>query len=758
MTQLLLLVTTVFAGGDPGACRFDWLPTGGLPGLSAPAYASTVWDPDGGGPQEPLLVVGGSFNVAGDVKVDGVAAWDGRAWHALGRATGYVRSLAVHEGELIAGEQGGSAGAVVRRWDGSAWLAVGPRFTGFNPSVSALATYHGELIAAGAFSETEGTETNNIARWDGTKWNPLGSGLTLDAWYASVTSLAVYGDELIAGGYFDTAGGIPAKGLARWNGTDWSPVGGDLTQHGRRGTAYALFEYQGDLIVGGYFDSAAGVPVANVARWDGSAWHAMGGIGFPEAFATYHGELIAGQGGWVLRWDGVSWHALGDDMRAADPGEHGCGFPVVVDRSVCTFSVYQDTLIAGGEFRFVGAKSARHIAQWNGVEWNPIGSGMSIVPGVLAVHDGKLIAGGGFLTAPDNTRAQVTVWDGEVWRPLGDGVWGQVRAITSFRGEMILGGEFWVPEDPAVQYIARWDGDLWAPLGSGIDSSDCSPVSDLLVFGNELIVGGEFSRAGDTEARNIARWNGAEWLTLGEGIAGRFGSMTIYNGKLIVGGEFQQAGGRSARNIAAWDGTSWEPLGNGLDSFVRALAVLDGRLIAFWWWNGGDTYMAQWDGASWTQLGGGVDYGPAALAVFNGELFVAGDFTRAGGVPAESIARWDGTAWHAVPGGMLSWVRAMTVYHGELIVGGSAELADGSASANWSRWGPTGPRCDFDSDGDVDGSDYVRLHACLSQPVAAGDRASAPPECLCTFNGDGDGDIDLADVARFQNTFDPGHR
>ena len=59
-----------------------------------------------------------------------------------------------------------------------------------------------------------------IARWNGTKWSALGSGLN-----KAVNALMISGNRLYAGGYFTAAGGNPAKNIAAWNGTGWSALG-----------------------------------------------------------------------------------------------------------------------------------------------------------------------------------------------------------------------------------------------------------------------------------------------------------------------------------------------------------------------------------------------------------------------------------------------------------------------------------------------------------------------------------------------------
>lgn len=76
-------------------------------------------------------------------------------------------------------------------------------------------------------------------------------------------------------------------------------------------------------------------------------------------------------------------------------------------------------------------------------------------------------------------------------------------------------------------------------------------------------------------------------------------------------------------------------------------------------------------------------------------------------------------------------------------------------SAHWARWGPTTARGDFAGDGHVDLSDFGQLPDCLSGPAGLYDPAATSSECLCSFNSDGDADVDLLDLAVLQNAFAP---
>ncbi|MBM3318047.1 MAG: hypothetical protein FJY75_09375, partial [Candidatus Eisenbacteria bacterium] len=100
------------------------------------------------------------------------------------------------------------------RWSGEfGWPGV-------NEAVQALALYQGDLIAAGAFHTAGDILVRYIARWDGSRWHPLGAGLN-----SLVYALAVYDGELIVGGAFSQAGGSAAANIAAWNGTSWRPLG-----------------------------------------------------------------------------------------------------------------------------------------------------------------------------------------------------------------------------------------------------------------------------------------------------------------------------------------------------------------------------------------------------------------------------------------------------------------------------------------------------------------------------------------------------
>jgi hypothetical protein len=116
----------------------------------------------------------------------------------------------------------------------------------------------------------------HIAKWNGTSWSALGAGTD-----GIVRALMVYDDgggpALFAGGDFLVAGDVLTHHIARWDGTTWSALGSGVNE-----SVQALAVYDDGegpaLFAGGDFTSAGGVAGRNrVARWDGASWSAAGG-------------------------------------------------------------------------------------------------------------------------------------------------------------------------------------------------------------------------------------------------------------------------------------------------------------------------------------------------------------------------------------------------------------------------------------------------------------------------------------------------
>lgn len=698
-------------------CTSSWLPTfGPKPGANDIIYALTTFD-DGDG---VALYVGGLFTTVGGTEANRIAKWDGSNWSTLGSgANGPVRALTIFDDgsgpALYAGGSFTLAGGVLARrvakWDGSNWTGLA---LGMNNSVRAL-TVHDDgtgaaLYAAGNFTIADATvATSKVAKWDGTSWTPLGSGMNL-----TVLALTSFDDgngaRLVAGGDFTTAGGLGANHIAQWDGASWATLDSGVSKTVR---ALTVFDDGNGkrLIAGGDFGTASGVPASRIAQWDGSSWTSLTADLSSEsvlaltAYNDGNGErLIAGGSLFgafgvgarnIAEWDGSNWAALG----------------IGTGGSVYAVAAYDDgggvDLCAGGSFSGAGGVPSDGLAQWDGSLWAPIAPGFNQgVRALIVFDDGtgdQLYAGGVFGTAGGVAASRIAKWDGSSWTPLGDGLDQDVYAMTLFddgTGEkLIVAGRFANAGGVEAKRIAQWDGTSWAPLGIGLGSVPLVSVLTLAVFddgnGAALYAGGGFSTAGGAPANGIAKWDGSNWAPLGSGVSsGLVWSMCSFddgNGeRLFVGGSFPGMNGMAANYIATWDGSSWASLGSGMNSSVTALTVFDDgngeRLFAggnFTLANGvAANRIARWDGSNWSPLGSGIDSTVVVLTGFddgNGaRLFAGGFFLAAGGVATNRIAMWDGANWSAVGSGMSgvsTYVGAMEIFDdgngAALFVGGS---------------------------------------------------------------------------------------
>lgn len=322
------------------------------------------------------LYVGGNFTtvvIGGTVlPVNHIARWDGNNWSTLGSGMNdSVFALAVLGTNLYAAGYFTTAGGVlvngIAKWNGSIWSPLG---LGMNLGPTKLAVSGNDLYAAGGFLRATNTggatvTVNRIAKWNGTNWSALGQGLD-----ARADSLFVSGSNVYVGGVFryaiNSGGGYVATHvIAKWNGSSWSSLG-----LGVDAPVYAFAMSGTDLYVGGTFSTATNsgggaVPAKNIAKWNGTNWFAVG-LGFNSQvldLQMHQGELYAG--GWftwatnsegapvaanhLAKWNGTNWSALG--AGTSD--------------QVSALLVSGNDLYVGGYIGTAGGKASPYIARAN---------------------------------------------------------------------------------------------------------------------------------------------------------------------------------------------------------------------------------------------------------------------------------------------------------------------------------------------------------------------------------------------------------
>ena len=599
------------------------------------------------------VYVGGQFTTAGGVTVNRIARWDGSSWSPLGYGVnGTVYAVAVDGNDVyVAGSftgawnvQGGIAIPVsnVAHWNGSSWSALGYGVSGTAYGIGITA--NGHVFVGGFFTSAWNSQgavaipVSNIAKWDGSTWAALGTGLN-----NGVNALAVNGNNVYVGGAFTTAGGNAANYVARW--TDsllllWWTLGSGAA-NGVNGNVYTLALNGSDVYVGGPFTAAGGNAASRIAKWDGSTWSALGSG---------------------------------------------------TDSSVETIAVSGTDVFVGGDFSTAGGLPASHLARWTGSTWLTIWGGLNAPVGGTAISGTDVYVCGAFTTAGDRPAYGLAKWDGVSWGPPNwPSTSDELRAIAVSGTDLYLLDNV-ISTGPQV---FKWNGSSWTSLGG----PGCCFGYAMAVSGNTVYICGAFSVAGGGD---VAKWDGSTWSALGGFAAGDDYALAINGSDVYLGGLFTLLPDlSSAKHVAKWNGSSWSALGtganNGVDNTVFAIAVNGSDVFVGGDFDGvgGDTLpascIAKWNGASWSALGSGLTlpwYRPYCLAMTmnGGDLYVVGDFTSAGGVAAGRIAKWDGTSWSTLASGVSTTAEAVAVSDTDVYVGGRFQAAGGKTSARFGRW------------------------------------------------------------------------
>ncbi len=232
------------------------------------------------------LFVGGGFRRIGAQRISGIAALSS-GWSSLGSNTGngidgHVYAITTRGNAIIAGGDFRQTATTPARsiacWNGTAWQAFGAG-EGFDGNVRALTFVGDELWAGGEFDSFNGSSMASVARWTGSTFVGVGpNSFRPQVRKLLATPLGIFA---LGGPIFRTYGGATYNGIARFDGSAWQPLGSGATAGFRKGgldgTPWDMVFHNGSLYISGDFDSAGGVPVLNFARWDGTAFSAVPG-------------------------------------------------------------------------------------------------------------------------------------------------------------------------------------------------------------------------------------------------------------------------------------------------------------------------------------------------------------------------------------------------------------------------------------------------------------------------------------------------
>jgi hypothetical protein len=296
--------------------------------------------------------------------------------------------------------------AGLARRSGATWTALDP---GPFDRIDVLATTaNGQLIAVGPTAIGTPNGGPVIARSDGSTWTSLGTVV------GGIVDVAVLPDGRIAACGYGSLAGVPLAQVALWNGASWSSMG--LPMDGSTACLHVLSN--GDLVAGGRRQGnfAGGSTLSsNISRWDGTAWNPVGTGTPPSGESSYilaisqlaDGSLVAvapwtaSFGNEVARFDGAAWTSLGTVAQSS--GIH------------CLHALPDGDLLVGGRFTAIGSTQANGVARWNGTSWSPVAGGIEIplvnssntISGMEALPNGDVVVVGRFQRVGNATAANV---------------------------------------------------------------------------------------------------------------------------------------------------------------------------------------------------------------------------------------------------------------------------------------------------------------------------------------------------------------
>lgn len=381
-----VLVLTAASGAAAQVCSPHFEAVG--PGTSGPVASLAVHD--------EALIAGGLFADGSVLASWNGSTWGSLPAGIGGNAGDIVAALGVFKGTLYAGgfySLAGSASAhTIATLDEGSWdLLVGGAAQSFG-EVRRLMAHGSALYACGRFTDIFGASVHKVAQFNGVEWEPLEGGGTPAGF--SINAMVFFdpdGDgplpkSLIVAGDFTQIGSptqVSAAYIARWTGSGWEPLGSGLSGPVN---ALAVFDDDGPtgapprLFAAGSFTAAGGQTATRIARWDGSSWSQVGvgpfqglsggtrgvldlmvydedgpGPDRPVLYAagdfTHAGGILPARG--VARFNGVAWNSIGP-----------FGAEGVTGGYVTSLMPFGDAIYLGGTFTAAGGVPALGIARW----------------------------------------------------------------------------------------------------------------------------------------------------------------------------------------------------------------------------------------------------------------------------------------------------------------------------------------------------------------------------------------------------------
>ena len=442
----VVMVLTVPGGAfTPQTWLFRYAGTGPNPGEGTALYAPTagaINNLSSGWAQEPFIAADGqslyvAWHETATSTITHVYAkqWTGSGWTGLssgnvdtenaGNVESFAASVALSGGKpwISYYHYGGGSllhAVTAKYWDGSRWQATSGTNGGEIGRVGMSTSSQGasQIVDVNgapyiAFLERETGRPNNIRvyvkSFDGANWNLVGGGplnrnpegnpLWVEATSVSMTSDGTR--PYVAWTEYTTTDvhqqSVPQIYVARWNGSQWTPVGGSLNMSAANGWAQdASITFVAGQPYVAWIERTTTNPGATVA--DGPA----------RLFVK-------------TTTDGVNWSLVGSGM---------------LNRNTATGWAYHPSATTDGANLYVawveqealGRRAQTYVSKYNSDAWSTLGTSLNADPVLgssqrvsLAVMGGQPVAAWGEVNYGSMRQIFVKQWNGSDWAALSSG-------------------------------------------------------------------------------------------------------------------------------------------------------------------------------------------------------------------------------------------------------------------------------------------------------------------------------------------------
>jgi Domain of unknown function (DUF5122) beta-propeller len=319
---------------------------------------------------------------------------------------------------------------------------------------------NGDIVVGGEFSVAGGVPAHNIARWDGAAWHPLGEGV--DGWVPIIRARA-NGRIVVLGNYSSTDGVNLQVDLREWDGTAWNPI--PLTVGGRwpllANSVSSMFVLRDDsLIIFGQLTTLNQLPITTSARFAGGTWTQHGSPGSLGSLWPSEVTVLLESENGAMRGFGT-FRTVANDVRPTEASFDGQVWREVTTptpsagRPKAYFQADDGSEYIGGNMLFWNGQNGPLLKRRNGVisQLAPSTHTGHSVNAFSRMNSQRLLVGG---SLPDLNN--IAILDGDILRPIGTGTNGTVTTILELPNrKVVIGGSFTsVGGQPAGGIAASW--------------------------------------------------------------------------------------------------------------------------------------------------------------------------------------------------------------------------------------------------------------------------------------------------------------